>query len=387
MRIGINIGIGRRSGGGGSFRSSHPLLLTRSTAAWAQDLSGNLFAFGVDERRITNAGLTITGPATRLHGEAPTNGGNNGNTTSTLPAEGLFSPLRVVSAGLEFHRRQTPDFSVTSGAPVYIRARVRGGTSGLSVIILRNNTAGTSSEIRGTSGVLSIVIEAAGAITRLVNKILPNGDREFTFTFTPNANGTAVNLGIGPRTVTSGQYIDIIGMQVTSQFSEWIMGGAGTVAQAAEVATLDLTGVSLAAGFMLRMDGTVLATPRVNYDRFYQADTGDNGNRLITSVTPAGPLNLGQFTAFVTQGSIYPSPEITPPVAFSLVGAHGADYVGGAYNGVVATPDTLATYVTPTIMRIGRSSSMTIDWLPILLTRITLFPETPTTPRVTEVSA
>ena len=561
MRIGINIGIGRRSGGGGSFRSSHPLLLTRSTAAWAQDLSGNLFAFGVNERRLTNAGLTITGAATRLHGEAPTNGDNQSATSTPLSAEGLFKPMRVASTGAIWNRRNAPDFAITNGTPVYVRARVRSGTSGRVRLMVRNNTAATESLLLGTFAAPSVTISDAGAITAIVNRLLPNGDREFTFTWTPNSTAATGQIGIGPDSATTGQAIDIIGMQATSQFSEWIMGGASTFLQAADVATLDLalsgnttrlhgeapangsnsgatssvlsaegvfnplrsisagaafhrraspdfaltngipvyvrarvragtsgrvritcrnsvavtesliTGVfaapavtatasgaitsfvnllltngdreitfvwtpnatsataqiavgpdsavsgetidiigmqattefsdwimgsasavtqssrvSMAAGFMLRMDGTVLGTPRVNFDRFYQADNAVNGNRSAGFVSPGGTRDVGQFDASVSQGSAQISATVTPPSVFSIIGAHGENYIGGASGGVVATPDTTASYITPTRVFIGSQDGATNN-LPLLLTRITLFPEVPTTPRVTAVSA
>ena len=377
------------SRGGSAFTSSVPLILTRSTAAWAQDKEGNLIAFGVDERRLTSAGLTITGAATRLHGEAPTNGGNLGATSLVLPVEGLFNPLRSISAGANWHRRVVPIFSITNAVPVFVRVRVRAGTSGLMRIACRNETAVTESIIIGSLASPSITSVSAGEITEIVNTLLLSGDREVTFTWTPNANGSGGQngIGIGPGSTTSGEYIDIIGMQATSQFSEWIMGGAGTVAQAADVATLDLTGVSLAAGFMLRMDGTLLATPRINFDRFYQADTGVNDNRCAGLVAPStGNWFATQAVASVSQADVQIAIAVTPPFAFSLVGAHGLNYVGGAVSGAVATPDTVATYTTPTVFRIGASSPGNAT-PPLLLTRITLFPETPTTPRVTAVAA
>ena len=240
MRIGINIGIGRRSGGGGSFRSSHPLLLTRATAAWAQDLSGNLYAFGANEQRLTDAGLTITGAATRLHGEAPTNGVDSGATSSALPAEGLFNPLRSISGGADWNRRLAPEFSVTNNTPVYVRLRVRDGTSGRLRLVLRNNTAATESHLKGAFSAPIVDLSDAGEISDVVNRLLPNGDRELTCTWTPNATVATAEIGVGPDSATSGQTIDIIGFQATTEFSEWIMGGAGTVAQAADVGVLQL---------------------------------------------------------------------------------------------------------------------------------------------------
>jgi len=368
------------------FSSSHPLLLTRSTAAWAQDLSGNLFAFGVDQQRITNAGLTITGAATRLHGEAPTNGTNQSNTTSALAAEGLFNPLRIVSGGADWHRRASLEFGITSSTPVYVRMRVRAGTSGRMRLICRNGTANSFSEIAGTLSSSSATLSNAGALSSIVNRLLPNGDREITFTWTPNATVANGSIGIGPDSATSGQTIDIIGMQATSQFSEWIMGGAGTLAQTADVATLDLTGVSLAAGFMLRMDGTLLATPRLLFDQFYLADTGTSANSSQAYISQSSGNYLSEQRAVsVNQGAVTLGLAIAPPHVFSLVGAHGVDYVGGAFNGVVATPDTVAAYTAPTRLMVGSETGSKPIYLTI--TRITLFPEVPTTARVTAVAA
>jgi hypothetical protein len=295
--------------------------------------------------------------------------------------------MRVASNGADSAARVTQTFSVNNAVPIYLRVRLKEGTSARTRIIVQNNTASTVSVVRGEFAAPSVVNESAGTITSLVNRLLPGGEREFTFTFTPNSASSSVNLVAGPDSATSGETIDIIGMQATSQFSEWIMGGTGTVAVAADITTLDLTGVDLSEGFMLRLDGTVLATPRILSDRFYQADTGTNNTRALTFiVSVSGTISIEQFSAGAGQGGINLNGALSPPSVFSLVGAHGVNYTGGAWNGVVATPDNIAEYVVPTTLRIG-SALGAVNNLPLTLTHLTLFPETPTTARVTAVSA
>jgi hypothetical protein len=269
---------------------------------------------------------------------------------------------------------------------VYIRARVRSGTSGRFRVVCRNEIAATESILGGVFATPTVFAGAAGTITDVVNKLLPNGDREFTFTLTPNATSANVSFGIGPDSDTSGMTIDIIGMQATSQFSEWIMGGVGTVAQAADVATLDLTGVSMAAGFMLRMDGTVLGAGFSTYSRFFQADNGtqDSTNVAIINLSNS-QWQVQQKTATVLQSNIVLGALLPLPAVFSIVGAYAQDYVGGSRNGIVATPDITSDFATPNRLHIG--SNVGGENLPLTLTRITLYPETPTTPRVTAVSA
>ena len=238
MMIGMGLNLAAMRAGG-AFTSSHLLLLTRSTAGWAQDLSGNLLAFGVDQRRLTNAGLTLTGAATRLHGEAPTNGANISGTSSLLPSDGLFNPRRFDS-NEALVGRWGVGFSVTNTVPVYVRVRAKSGTSGRIRITCRDITAATESVLRGEFASPSVELSNAGAISAFVNTLLPSGDREFTFTWTPNSTSAVGNLGVGPDSTTSGEYIDIIGMQATTEFSEWIMGGASTFAQAADAGVLQL---------------------------------------------------------------------------------------------------------------------------------------------------
>jgi len=193
-----------------------------------------------------------------------------------------------------------------------------------------------------------------------------------------------VSIGIGPDSNTTGEYIDVIAMQAATAFTDHIMGGTGTKAIAADIMSLNLTGLDLSAGFMLRMDGIVDATERENFDRFYQA--GSNSNRLISFINPSnGFTQCQQSSGDVLQGnSTLRNSALIPPVAFSLVGAHGIDYIGGAVNGVVASPVAVATYVTPSVLNIGSDGS--VNFLPLTLTAIRLVPGAPTTPKVTELA-
>ena len=80
----------------------------------------------------------------------------------------------------------------------------------------------------------------AGVMAITSNTLLPNGDRELVGTVTANADSADVGLGIGPHSATSGEYIDVIGLQVTDAYSDWIMGGTGTAPRTADVPVLSL---------------------------------------------------------------------------------------------------------------------------------------------------
>jgi len=379
-------GLGSGFGGGGhAFSTNYPLTVTRASVAWAQDRAGDLFAFGVDEQRLTNAGLTLTRAATRMHGEAPINGTNGGATSSVLPVEGLFNPVRSISAGASFQRRVSLPFETVNAEPIFLRMRARQGSSPRIRLAVRDRINATESVVLGTFDAPAIGVVTAGPLTSLVNRLLPNGDREFTFTWTPNATSTAAEIAVGPDSGTSGEFIDIIGMQATTQFSEWIMGGAGILAQSGDNASLSLTGVNMAAGFMLRIDGTLMNVPVAGFSRFYQADTGNNDNRNTTFYNfTNGRAEISGFVANVFQGGgTLKNPVVAAP--FSIVAAHAVNYIGGAYDKDVASPTTSAGFTTPNRLSIGSNGGF--DPLNLVLTRISLFPETPTTARVTEVAA
>jgi len=233
----------------------------------------------------------------------------------------------------------------------------------------------------------TITSVAAGPITALVNRLVSPNVREFTFTWVPNFTSDATNtLGVGPNSIVTGEYIDVLGMQVASSFTDWIMGGAGTKAIAADIMSLNLTGLDMTAGFMLRMDGIVDATPRVGFDRFYQADDGVADNRSDTAISSFNAnIRAFQLISNVVQGDVVLASAITPPVAFSLVGAHGVNYTGGAFGGSVATPDTVAGFVTPNRLFIGSNGAS--GNLPMTLTAIRLVPGAPTTALVTGLAA
>ena len=369
-----------------SFISNVPVILTRASIAFSQSKDGTLYEFPVDVPRQTKRGRQISGAATRMHGEAPTNGSNSGATSSTLGAEGLFNPLRSISAGAVTDRRLSANISVTNGTRVYIRDRIRAGTSGryrINCAIGANNSnyVGAFPTFSGSASA-----SAAGALSAFTQKTLPNGDIEITFTWTPNATSASATIGIGPDSATTGEYIDIIGMQATTAFTDHIMGGTGTKAVAADIMSLDLTGLDLSAGFMLRMDGEVDATERVNTNFLYLADDGVVSNRSDMVVVSAdGRWYVAQFDASVFQGNTVINTAQTPPAAFSVVGAHGTSYIGGAFNGAVATPDTVATFVAPNRFFIGSNNGTST--LPITLTAIRLVPGAPTTLKVTELAA
>ena len=382
------IGMGMGLGFGGrpdaySFTSSNPITITRASAAWATNSVGNVQAFTSGQMRQTDRGLHIGQAATRLHGEFPANGFNASTTQTVLPAEGVFNPTRVASTGDTWNRWQTGNVAVTSGVLYYWRARIREGTSGRARITWRANS--TESLVTGTFGSLAVTASAAGTMTIASNTLLPNGDRELVGTVLANATVANASLGIGPDSATIGEDVTVVGAQVTSEWSDWIMTGASTLAVAADDVRLDLTGVDMSAGLMIRIDGELPNVPTSGFDRFYQAnDPLLPANRASCYVVgSSGAVTNDSYAAGVDQG--FSNLGTATAGQFSLVGAHGPNYIGGAWNGVVATPDTVASYVTPTRLSIG--SAVGTNVLPIIARRITLVPGAPTTATVTELAA
>ncbi|MFK7793142.1 MAG: hypothetical protein AB8B88_10790 [Devosiaceae bacterium] len=360
------------------------ITVTRANSGWSADKAGVVSAFAANTARRTDAGLDLGELANRLHGAFPEHGTNTGSTTTTLPTDGLFAPREVSSQGSLIDRRSSGSFSITSGTLLAWRARVKTGTSGRCAIHLENTSASTISTISGPVGAMAVSANAAGTVTISGSQTYGDGSVELWGTWTPNAAGTA-QLAVGPDSAVSGQSVQVIGAQVSQGETGWIMGSSGTVSQAGDVCLLDLTDLSLASGFMLRLDGELLSTyPTQEYARVYQADGGNNANKLATYIyTPEQDFRVEQHNAWANQG-MKPLGGVSPG-AFSLTTAHGPNFVGGMLGGVAATPDTNAGYSAPT--RLHVSSIENTFHQPMRLHRLAIYAEAPTQVRLAEISA
>lgn len=224
-----------------AFNSSHPIVLTRASEAWALGKRSNyaadndrtLYAYGNDEKRIAYGELTLTGAATRLHGEAPANRYNNDAQLTDLGAQGLFNPVLVASQGQAWHRVNTLLLSVVNGETYYWRVRYRLGTSGQ--VLLQSFDGAVD---------LPIINPVAGSVNNglsVLSKIeYLDGSVELTGTLLATTTASNARIGMGPNSMVSGENIEVWGLQVTDAYSEWIMGGDGTKAQAADAAVLQV---------------------------------------------------------------------------------------------------------------------------------------------------
>lgn len=230
-----------------AFNSSHPIVLTRASEAWAFGKRSNyagdndrtLYAYGNNEKRVAYGELTLTGAATRLHGEFPVNGQNFSVVSIALGKDGLFSPHRIETTTGDLNAQRNIAFAATNAQATHCRVLVAAGSSGNVRISCRVNA--TESIIDGAVDSAAVIQQLAGTITGLVITPLKGGLYLYTFTFTANATTVNASFGVGPSSVTIGQSVLCYGAQiVNASYAEWIMGGDGTKAQAADAAVLQV---------------------------------------------------------------------------------------------------------------------------------------------------
>lgn len=185
--------------------------------------------------------LRLEDARTRMLGELSAAGSANGGSATILPAEGVFNPVRVTSAGADWHRRRVTGLSVTNNRRYVWRIRYRAGTS--PNITLTVGVGGVQTIAAGALGNLS-TSGIAGTVTIQEQYRLPNGDYEAFGSWVPNATGSDGEIGVGPYSATSGQYVDVIALQLElvlgnagntlGDASSWIPGQATSVTRAIE---------------------------------------------------------------------------------------------------------------------------------------------------------
>lgn len=199
---------------------------THGQTIYADDAAGAYSAFAANVLVRTSRGLQAAPTRTRLHGEFPKYANSLESTDTALPTEGIFSPYRVASNGAAYHRRNIAGDGVLTLGTTYVwRYRYRAGTSPRTRITLATPSGQLS--VWGPVGALTVVGSGIGTMTISSQTLLPGGDFEIIGTVTLAATET-FSVGCGPDTVTPGQYVDVIAMQVTDgTFAvPWIMGGA-----------------------------------------------------------------------------------------------------------------------------------------------------------------
>ena len=353
------------------------LSVSRATPAWSSNASGAVEAFTANTARLTDRGLDLGQSANRLHGTFPEHGTDDGAASTALAPAGLFSPWRIVSQGAADDARQCGAFGVTSSDRLHWRVRLVASSSGRCRLAFQ--LAGTTTVINGPIDALAVSASAAGPASLDGVHFYPDGSREIWGTWTPNADGTA-QLALGPDSATIGHSVDVLGAQLTDAASDWIMGGAGTVSRAGDVCDVDLSGLDLSQGFLLRIDGALSTTqPSVEYARLYQAEGGNHANKLASYLyRPEQDLRLEQHNGWANQGMRVLGALSTAP--FALVTAHGPNYVGGMLNGTTVTPVTSAAYSAPTRLCIGQVDAG--FHLPMRLTRLAIYAEAPSDTRL-----
>lgn len=205
--------------------------VARSGAAWSTTSTGALLAHGANEPRFVPGGLLLEPERTRIS-QAPVNlagaawTNTSPTTSSALAAEGLFAaPVRIISAGQDYHRRISASMELIAGEPVQIKVRYKAGTSPSFGIYMRSNAANLQSILYGPVGAEASQSVSAGTWTDILTTQFA-GSYELETTFTPNQSQADWNLGLSPRTSAAGEYVDVFGAQIVSGSSKssWILG-------------------------------------------------------------------------------------------------------------------------------------------------------------------
>ena len=174
---------------------------------------------------------------------------------------------------------------------------------------------------------------------------------------------------------TSGFYAWGAQLEVGASATSYIPTAGSAVTRAADFAApIDLTGYGLSGGYTVvawgQLDGVV-----GSFDRVLQLDNGSEANRhLVYWLNGGSRLCMEAFANSASQASANYAggPQLGQP--FKMAFSAGPDYFLAARNGVVSALDTSVTYVTPTVLRIGKAVSGS-NPARLLLSRVALYPK------------
>lgn len=138
---------------------------------------------------------------------------NGGTPTVTnLPADGIFTPTRVASSGINWHRRQSP--AVIAASTNYaITVFFKPGTSNKIWCELYNSASATLAITGSATSPAVGNNQSFTIVTAPSVKVHANGIYALTFVASTTTAGTYY-LGVGPNSTTVGEYIDLYGVQV-----------------------------------------------------------------------------------------------------------------------------------------------------------------------------
>lgn len=212
-----------------NFNSLAGMTFTRSSTGTALDMGGKLKTFAVDEPRFSfspivgrNEGLLFELEATNYLPYSEVISGTGWAATSGVTATnlsgnylGIFGGVDVAAGGQDWHGIQQTGLGWTSGTDYIVQAFMKAGTSGQFVVLLRDNTAATSSSVYGTfGGSATIDATVAGGISQVEELDYGNGIVRISFMFSPNSTATNGTLRIGPNSLVSGETVIALGAQI-----------------------------------------------------------------------------------------------------------------------------------------------------------------------------
>ncbi len=174
---------------------------------------------------------------------------------------------------------------------------------------------------------------------------------------------------------TSGFYAWGAQLEVGASATSYIPTAGSAVTRAADtVAPIDLSGYDFSGGYTVvawgQLDGVV-----GQFDRVFQLDIGTEASRYLTFWDRStGILSMRVVASDVGQGdfALTGGPQLGQQ--FKVAMSVGSNNFLAARNGVVSALDTSVVYVTPTLLRLGKSSTGAQP-ARLLLSRVSIYPK------------
>lgn len=385
--LAIDFAQGLAARGGASTAISNLVSVNRTTPGCATDSTGSVDLFAANTLRRNDVGLHIASRAQRLHGQAPTAGWASGGSATVLAQEGPFSPRRITSGGAGYHLWEIGAGAVTTGQSIYLRVRYRAGTSGKCRIYFGILTSPSTlySYFNGPVGALFQESASGGTFDEINQVDLGGGVYELSARLTISAGATDTRFGVGSSSPVNGETVDVLGMQATDQYSDWIFGGSASTFAEGDDVEVDLSGLDLSSGFVLQLDATLSSKmQRRAYARLYEATPSDIAYKLGAHLNRnEDRVRMDHFYSGSNYGG---SPIVAGSFKkgrFRLVCGHGGDFVGGGIAWAGETPSASPApsgsipYSAPTRLALAGSDGLGEDIASMSVQSLRIYAQAP----------
>ncbi|MGO4853359.1 phage head spike fiber domain-containing protein [Phaeovulum sp. W22_SRMD_FR3] len=336
----------------------------RSTTGTYVNAAGQIATAAIDTARIDwsegTAALLIEAAATNLITRSAASSANWTNQSATLTnktdaAFGVFPGLLVASTGSASDRAQAAGVLHAGATDYTVTAWYASGTSAQIALQVSLASPATSIKVSGAPGALAVSgTVSGGTVSGVTNRALGGGRYSVSVTYRVTAAVT-LSWGMGPNSATVGETMTAYAMQLETgtTATSYIPTSGTTVTRAADICSLDVTPLGLAAGFTIAVKGTVFGTAGVS-GIVANFDSGAYDNRQIIVLNSTGSgLGAQAFAGGVSQASTFTA--YTPGTPFAAAMRVGPNVFRYVLNASVGADDTSVDFVPPTILRIGGS--------------------------------